>query len=107
MVNVLTAALLFTAISPCWAQETVQSGVPRRPAASGEGSPIRWTDLVVDPDGYAWLQAWTPFRDPDLVMFIISIETGHAARSEIRPEAVAEVTDGRHGRSIRTTPTQN
>ena len=70
----------------------VLPGVPRRPAASGKGPPIRWTDLVVDPDGYAWLEAWTPFRDPELVIFVISIQTGNAIRIDSRmfPRAFGE-----------------
>lgn len=68
-------------------------GVPDWGKAAGDGSafsPVgrvadrgrpaalaRWTDLVVDPDGWAWVRAWTEDRD-ELRIFAVSIASGEA-----------------------------
>lgn len=41
---------------------------------------VRWTDLMVDPDGYAWVKAWTTRKGGEVVIFGVSLETGSVTR---------------------------
>ena len=42
----------------------------------------RWTGLIVDPDGYAWVRAWTPTKEK-FTVFVISLESGQAAQRDL------------------------
>lgn len=39
----------------------------------------RWRGLIVDPDGHAWLRAWTESRD-EFVIFVVSLASGESRR---------------------------
>lgn len=51
--------------------------------AGGVRDLIRWTGLRIDPDGYAWIQAWTPFRADEITAFVVSLDTGVTTRVEL------------------------
>lgn len=42
----------------------------------------RWTGLIIDPDGYAWVRAWTSSRE-DFTVFVISLTSGRAVRVDL------------------------
>lgn len=39
----------------------------------------RWTGLIVDPDGHAWIRAWTEARD-EFEVFVVSLASGRSGR---------------------------
>ena len=39
----------------------------------------RWTGLIVDPDGHAWIRAWTESRE-DFEVFVVSLASGESRR---------------------------
>ena len=39
----------------------------------------RWRGLIVDPDGHAWVRAWTESRD-EFEVFVVSLATGESRR---------------------------
>ena len=47
---------------------------PREPALL-----MRWTGLIVDPDGHAWVRAWTESRE-EFQAFVVSLATGESRR---------------------------
>ena len=39
----------------------------------------RWTGLIVDPDGHAWIRAWRESRE-DFEVFVVSLASGESRR---------------------------
>lgn len=64
---------------PAFGDHEDDSSVASQFDRSGKRKPvalIRWTDLVIDPDGWAWVRAWTPRRSPEVKAFAVSLQTG-------------------------------
>lgn len=53
--------------------------------AGGPSAILRWMDLVVDPDGWAWVRAWTGRESGEVVVFAVSLSSGEVVR--IQPPA--------------------
>ncbi len=52
---------------------------PQEPGLLG-----RWTGLIVDPDGHAWLRAWTESRE-EFEVFVVSLASGEFRRMKDPP----------------------
>lgn len=42
----------------------------------GDRSPIRWTDLAVDPDGFVWVKKWAPHRSRIVDVIVLDPSDG-------------------------------
>ena len=50
-----------------------------QPEAQAPALLSRWRGLIVDPDGHAWIRAWTEARE-EFEVFVVSLVSGESRR---------------------------